>query len=61
MPPHIKIALSIMVFLAALAAHVWREAIGLQASGLFLAGFAVFMVVGLWIFPEPRKEKLPRK
>jgi len=61
MPPHIKIILTVMVFVAALAAHFWRDAIGLQASGLFLGSFALFLAVGLWIFPEPRKEKLPRR
>lgn len=61
MPPHIKIVLSLLVFAAALAGHLGREAIGLQASAGFLAGLALFMVVALWIFPEPRSEKPPRK
>lgn len=60
MPTPIKIVLSLMVLVAALAAHFWRDVIGLQTSGLFLAGFALFLVAALWIFPEPRKEKLPR-
>jgi hypothetical protein len=61
MPPHIKLGLSAMVLVAAYLAHVFRDTIGLQASGLFLGVFAVFMVAALWAFPEPRKEKLPRK
>lgn len=61
MPAHIKIGLSALVLLVALAAHVWRDAIGLPVSAPFLAVYAVFLVVALWIFPEPRKAKLPQR
>jgi hypothetical protein len=36
-------------------------ALPLPSLPFLLCGFAIFMVVGLWIFPEPCTEKLPRK
>jgi hypothetical protein len=61
MPPVYKVLVTIFVIAAALAAHVFRDAIGLGASGLHLAFLVAVMVGGLWMFPEPKKEKLRKR
>lgn len=59
MPGFYKVIVTLLVIVAALAAHVFRDAIGLGASAFHLAGLVAIMVAGLWMFPEPRKERRP--
>lgn len=60
MPNHIKLILTLIVAAVAAGAWTWREAIGLTASPLLFFGLAVGMALSLWLFPEPRKEKVGR-
>jgi hypothetical protein len=56
----IMILLSILVCAVTLFAHLMREKIGLQVGPLYLGCLALFLVISLWIFPEPKKKQLPR-
>ena len=60
MPKPIKILLSILILLITLTVGLLGDSIGLGVGPLYLAPFAVFVVLALWIFPEPTKNKLPR-
>ncbi|MDC0115937.1 hypothetical protein OAH97_00480 [Octadecabacter sp.] len=59
MPKPIKIFLSILVMLIALAAYLMRDRIGLGVGPFYLIPFTLFVVWALWAFPEPTKKKLP--
>lgn len=59
MPKPIKIMLSLLVVLIALAVFLLRDRIGLGVGPIYLAPFALFVVWALWVFPEPTKKKLP--
>lgn len=61
MHPIYKILISLVVLLFAGGAYFYREAIGMAAPPALLAGLAAVMVIGLWMFPEPRKEKRPKR
>ena len=61
MNPIYKVMLSLIVLLFAGASYAFREAIGMQASPLLVGALAAAMVIGLWMFPEPRKEKRPKR
>jgi hypothetical protein len=54
MPPIVKVFVSCLVALIALGVTLFREAVGLGAPALLVWGLAVGMIVGLWMFPEPR-------
>ena len=59
MPIFYKFLISLLVVVFAGGAHVFRESIGMGASALQLGALTTMMVVGLWMFPEPKKE--PKK
>ena len=55
MPIIYKIALSALAAIAIAVAHLLRDQIGLVAAPWHLIALAALMLVGLWIFPEPKK------
>lgn len=57
MPPIYKVLVSLLVVLIAVAAHYFRQHIGLGASAALVGGLVAIMLIGLWAFPEPKKEK----
>lgn len=60
MPPHIKAILSVIVLVVTGGAYAFREVIGLNAAPLLVFGLGIGMAASLWLFPEPRKQKLNR-
>ena len=57
MPVRIKLALSVIVVLVAIAAFFFQRASGhdrIQYLVLFLGGFMVF---AMWLFPEVKREE----
>lgn len=61
MPPIYKVLVTGFVLAAALLAHLFRDTIGLGVSALHVGFLAAAMVIGLWMFPEPKKEKLKKR
>ncbi|GMG82408.1 hypothetical protein LNKW23_16210 [Paralimibaculum aggregatum] len=61
MPPIYKILVTCFIVGAIFAAHVFRDVTGLGAPLWLLVGLVVVMVIGLWIFPEPKKEDLKKR
>lgn len=57
MSPIYKVLISVLVVAMAAGAHLAREAIGLAAPAWLLGALVVVMILGLWMFPEPRKGK----
>ena len=60
MPKPIKIMLSILIAAIAFVLSLLGDSIGLGVGPAYLAPFAVFVILALWIFPEPTKNRLPR-
>jgi hypothetical protein len=56
MPFPIKIGLSIVVLLVALAAYFYQDSIGQHGPKIAIMFLAPFMVVAMWIFPEVTKK-----
>lgn len=61
MPIIFKVIISILVAAIAAGAHFFRDQIGLGAPVALIGGLAGLMILGLWMFPEPRKEKRERR
>lgn len=57
MPPMVKISLSVMVALAALAGWIFMRHLGQTGPQWALAFLGPFSVVSLWIFPEVMRTK----
>ncbi|PZQ48367.1 MAG: hypothetical protein DI556_14570 [Rhodovulum sulfidophilum] len=57
MPPMVKIGLSVMVALAALAGWIFMRHLGQTGPQWALAFLGPFSVVSLWIFPEVMRTK----
>ena len=55
MPPIYKILVTLLVCLLAGGAHIFRDTIQLGASPWMLAWLVGLLVLGLWLFPEPKK------
>ena len=60
MPPIYKVIITALVIVGAIAAHLLRDAIALQAPGAAIFVLVAIMVIGLWSFPEPAKKDIRR-
>lgn len=57
MPPKYKLMVSLLVVIVAAAVfHFQREA-GQAVTPWVALGLGAFMIFGIWLFPEARKEK----
>ncbi len=61
MPPIYKVLVTLFIVAAIVVAYIFRETTRLGAEPWLLIVIVVVMVIGLWIFPEPKKESLPRR
>lgn len=60
MPPIYKVIITALVIVGAIAAHLFRDIIALQAPGAAILVLVAIMVIGLWSFPEPAKKDIRR-
>ena len=59
MPAYLKLILSILVTAVALAVH-WTQAEGGHGFNSWLVlGLGAFMILAVWLFPEPRRRAPP--
>jgi hypothetical protein len=56
MPPRIKIGLSVVVVLAAVAVHVYESSLGQDLDKWIVLGLGAFMIFAMWLFPEAGKK-----
>jgi hypothetical protein len=57
MPPRIKVILSIIVALAAIAGYFFQSALGQTGPSYAALAFGSIAVVSMWIFPEVSHKK----
>lgn len=57
MPNHLKFLLSVAVALVAVAMHYFQGQIGQNFNKWLVLALAAFMIIGVWMFPEPRNKK----
>jgi hypothetical protein len=57
MPNDVKIAVSIVTLIVAIAFAYWENANGRADLFWLVIGFAVFAVVAMWVFPEAQGGK----
>ena len=56
MPANIKIVVSALVVLVALATFYVEHQAGAGGIKWFVIGLGLFMAISLWVFPEPKKD-----
>lgn len=59
MPGYLKLILSILVAVVALIVHRAQAEDGHTFNSWLVVGLAIFMILAVWLFPEPRRQ--PRK
>jgi hypothetical protein len=57
MPNDVKIAVSIVTLIVALAFAYWEDATGRPDLFWLVIGFAIFAVIAMWVFPEAQGGK----
>ncbi len=55
MPTYIRIIITALVVIAAIAAHRYEAAIGQSVDQWLVLFLGAFMIFGLWLFPEAKK------
>lgn len=56
MPNHVKLAISVVVSLAAIAGYVFQDNLGQAGPKYAVLFLGVLMVGALWLFPEVKKD-----
>lgn len=54
MPSYLKLILSVVVAIVAVLFHRWQAEAGETFNSWLALGLAVFMILAVWLFPEPR-------
>ena len=57
MPNDVKIAVSIVTLMVALAFAYWEDANGRPDLFWLVIGFSIFAVIAMWVFPEAQGGK----
>jgi hypothetical protein len=57
MPNDVKIAVSIVTLIVALAFAYWEDANGRPDLFWLVIGFSIFAVIAMWVFPEAQGGK----
>ncbi len=57
MPVRIKLALSVVVLLVAIAAFFFQRALGHDRVQYLVLFLGAFMVFAMWLFPEVKREE----
>lgn len=61
MPTHVKLILSLIVACTTIAAYVFQDHLGQAGPKYAVAFLGVFMIVGMWIFPEVMRKEIRGK
>jgi hypothetical protein len=56
MPGYLKLILSILVAIAALVVHRLQGEAGRAFNSWLALGLGAFMILAMWLFPEPRRQ-----
>ena len=57
MPTNIKLGLSLIALLVGAGVYYWENQASNADLSWMVAGLTVFMVLAMWIFPEPGGDK----
>jgi hypothetical protein len=57
MPFPIKLTLSLVVLIVAIAAFLYERSIGMAGPSYAIVFLAPFMIIAMWIFPEVTRKK----
>ena len=57
MPNHLKVMLSVLIVVVALAVSYWQNAIGQPVTPWVALGLGAFMIFAIWLFPEAKGGK----
>jgi hypothetical protein len=55
MPNQVKLILSILVAIVAFIVHKLQDDAGRELNSWLVLGLGAFMILAVWLFPEPRK------
>jgi hypothetical protein len=55
MPAYLKLILSILVAIVAAVVHWTQAEAGQGFNSWLVLGLAAFMILAVWLFPEPRR------
>lgn len=57
MPTYMKIIITCLVAIAAVAGHFYQAAIGQAVTQWVVLFLGAFMILALWLFPETKKPR----
>ena len=57
MPNHLKVMLSVLIVVVAVAVSYWQSQIGQPVTPWVALGLGAFMIFAIWLFPEAKGGK----
>lgn len=55
MPAKFKLAISVLVAIAAIGGYLHQDGVGHTAQSFAALGLGVFMIIAVWLFPDTKK------